>query len=229
MERMRRYVHKTPLLQLLAIFDNVPDAFTFLAAQGASGVDILFLDINLGEVSGLQLLEMMRPQSQVILTTAYSEYAVRGFELSVADYLVKPFTFERFLQAVNRAKSLLPLNTSQNLASQAQQYAQQKSFIFIKTEYRLEKIVLADLLYIEGMRDYRQIHLTDKAILTLQTFSELEADIPAHIACRVHKSYMVALEKIESIERDRIYLKGTGKVVIPISETYKQEFFARIR
>jgi len=215
MERTAGYVAKIPTLHLLATFDNALDAFGFLKANA---VDVLFLDINLGELSGLQLLESMRLQCRVVLTTAYSEYALRGFDLNVTDYLLKPFTFERFLQAVDKAQHLNPQKHE----------AEQKTFVFVKTENRLEKVVFADLLYIEGMRDYRKIHLVGKTILTLQTFSELEQAIPPSVACRVHKSYMVALDTIETIERDRIRLKGVENLLIPISETYKQHFFSRI-
>lgn len=221
LERTRSYVEKITTLELLATFDNALDAFGFLKTQE---VGLIFLDINLGELSGLQFLETTRVKSQVIITTAYSEYALRGFDLQVADYLVKPFAFERFLQAVDRAQSLI-----QPYSKDALKIPTTPTFIFVKTEYRLEKVALADLLYIEGMRDYRKIHLVGKAIMTLQTFSELEREIPSAIACRVHKSYMVALENIESIERDRIIIKNAGNVIIPISETYRQTFFEQIR
>lgn len=223
MERTASYVDKVPSLRLAATFDNALDAFAYLQTHS---VDILLLDINLGEMSGLQLLESIRLQSRIILTTAYSEYAVKGFDLSVTDYLLKPFTLERFLQAIDKAQSHIYKNTP------VQFEAEQKTFVFIKTEYRLEKVLFSELVYIEGMGDYRKFHLTGKTMMTLQTFSELESLIPPTVACRVHKSYIVALDKIESIERDRIYMKNhlqsAGNVIIPVSETYKQAFFERI-
>ncbi len=186
-----------------------------MAFLNANKVDLIFLDINLGEVSGIQLLETSAVKSQVILTTAYQEYALKGFDLKVTDYLLKPFTFERFIQAVDRVQSNLP----------KKQAPLQKNFIFVKTENRLEKVGLREIIYIEGMRDYRRIHTIGKRIMTLQTFTEFERQIPSNIICRVHKSYMVALDKIDSIEKDRIRLKDQ---IIPISETYKQRFFALI-
>ncbi len=212
LERTKSYVQKLPFLNLLNTFDNGMDALVFLQSNT---VDLVFLDINMGGLSGIQLLETSIVKSQVIITTAYHEYALKGYEFNVADYLLKPFTFERFVQAVAKAQDNLVKKIS----------TEEKKFIFIKTEYRLEKIVLSDVIYIEGMRDYRKIHTIDKKIMTLQTFKELEQEIPAHIICRVHKSYMVAIDKIDSIEKDVIRIKD---VEIPISETYKKFFFDKI-
>jgi DNA-binding LytR/AlgR family response regulator len=209
LERTKEYVLKLPFLNLRATFDNALDALTFLKTNK---VDLIFLDINLGEVSGIQLLETSAITSQVILTTAYQEYALKGFDLKVADYLLKPFTFERFIQAVDRVESNLPKT----------QLVALNNFIFVKTENRLEKVTLREILFIEGMRDYRRIHTAGKRIMTLQTFTEFERQIPPNIICRVHKSYMISLDKIDSIEKDRIRIKDH---IIPISETYKKRFF----
>lgn len=212
LERTKEYVLKLPFLNLCATFDNALDALAFLKSNK---VDLIFLDINLGEFSGIRLLETSAVASQVILTTAYQEYALKGFDLKVTDYLLKPFTFERFIQAVDRVQSSLP----------KKQTVSAKNFIFVKTENRLEKITLREIIYIEGMRDYRRIHTGSKRIMTLQTFNEFERQIAPNIVCRVHKSYMVALAHIDSIEKDRIKIKDQS---IPISETYKQNFFALI-
>ena len=209
LERTMAYVLKLPFLNLVGTFDNSIDALVFL---GSNNVDLIFLDISLGEVSGIQLLETAKISCEVIITTAYNEYALKGFELNVTDYLLKPFTFERFLQSVSRAQT--------NLSKK--EVVNEKKFIFVKTEYRLEKLLINELLYIEGMRDYRKIHTINKRIMTLQTFNDFEQEIPANIMCRVHKSFMVALDKIDSIERDRIKI---GEELIPISETYRKTFF----
>jgi two-component system, LytTR family, response regulator len=208
-ERAATYVKKLPFLNLLATFDNATDALVFLKTNK---VDLLFLDIHLGEMSGIELLEKSNITSQVILTTAYHEYALKGFDLKVSDYLLKPYTFERFVQAVERVQ--VHFAKIEN--------TKEKTFIFIKVEYRLEKIFLDDIIYIEGMGDYRCIHTKEKKFMTLQTFSELEQEIPTHLVCRVHKSYMVALDKINSVEKDRIKIAAK---YIPISETYKVAFF----
>ncbi len=212
LDRAVDYVGKMPFLQLLATFDNALEAMAFLKANQ---VDLIFLDIHLGDLSGIQLLESVAIQSQVIFTTAYQQYALKGFDLQVTDYLLKPYTLERFVQAVDRA--IKNANKKAKLP--------ERRYFFVKTEHRLEKILIEEVQYIEGMGDYRCIHLPQKRILTLQTFSELEQAIPAGYICRVHKSYMVALDKIEAIERERIRI---GDKIIPISETYKERFFEMV-
>lgn len=212
LEKTKDFVNKVPFLSLSATFDNALNGLTYL---NNNKVDVLFLDINMDELSGIELLESSNITSQVIITTAYQEYALKGYELHVTDYLLKPFTFNRFLQAVNKAQE----NLSQRPAEK------QLDFIFVKTENRLEKIMISDILYIEGMRDYLRIHTTGKKIMTLQSFSELEQLLPAQLVCRVHKSYMVAINKIESIERSRIKIADQ---LIPVSETYKEAFLQLI-
>jgi two-component system, LytTR family, response regulator len=212
LERTRGFVLKLPFLNLLSSFDNAFEALNFLKTNK---VDLLFLDIHMDEFSGIQLLETSIIKSQVIITTAYQEYALKGFELQVSDYLLKPYTFERFVQAVDKVQQYLSKN----------EIPGDKKFIFVKTEYRLEKILLNEVFYIEGMKDYRRIHTTNKRIMTLQTFIDFEKEISSNLICRVHKSFMVSLDKIESIERDRIKIKDT---LIPISDTYRQTFYELI-
>jgi len=212
LEKTKDFVNKVPFLHLSETFDN---ALTGLAYLNNNKVDILFLDINMDELTGIELLESSKINSQVILTTAYQEYALKGYELQITDYLLKPFNFNRFLQAVNKAQDNITRRTADA----------PPEFIFVKTENRLEKIMLNEIIYIEGMRDYRRIHTINKKIMTLQNFSEFEKLIPASVVCRVHKSYMVALAKIESVERVRIKI---GDQLIPISDTYKDEFFQLI-
>src|SRR5664279_46509 len=212
LEKTRDFVNKVPFLSLNATFDNALNGLTYL---NNNKVDVLFLDINMDELSGIELLESSKINSQVIITTAYQEYALKGYELHITDYLLKPFTFNRFLQAVNKAQE----NLSQRITEK------QLDFIFVKTENRLEKIMINDILYVEGMRDYLRIHTSNKKIMTVQSFNELEQLIPAHLVCRVHKSYMVAVNKIESIERSEIKI---GKMIIPVSATYKDQLFQLI-
>jgi two-component system, LytTR family, response regulator len=209
LERAKDYVKKLPFLKLQSTFDNGIDAMLYLKSNE---VDLIFLDINLGDFSGIQLLESSKIKSQVVMTTAYHEYALKGFELNVSDYLLKPYTLERFIQAVEKVQNNL-LKIDKPL---------DQSFIFVKTEYRLEKIQLNEVLYIEGMRDYRRIHTTQKKIMTLQTFKEFEQIIFPNLICRVQKSYMVAINRIESIEKDEIKIQDK---YIPISDSYKKMFF----
>ena len=212
LEKTQMFVRKVPYLNLKRSFDNPLDAMDFLRENV---VDLILLDINMDELSGIELLESLQISGQVIFTTAYPDFALKGYELNITDYLLKPFSFQRFLQAVNRANQKLVgrLLTTHD------------SYIFIKTENRLEKIFYRDILFIEGMGDYRRIHLLNKRIMTLQTFNELSSLMPEALICRVHKSYMVSLEKIESIERNRIRI---GDHIIPISATYRENFFSKI-
>jgi DNA-binding LytR/AlgR family response regulator len=209
LKRTSDFVNKIPFLNLIGTFDNSINGLFYLKSNK---VDLLFLDINMDELSGIELLESSKIDSQVIITTAYQEYALKGYELNVTDYLLKPFTFDRFLKAVTKAQENI---TNRNSDAQP-------DFIFVKTEYRLEKIMLNEIVYIEGMRDYRRIHTVNKKVMTLQNFSEFEKLIPSNIVCRVHKSYMVALNKIVSIERNRIKIADQ---LIPVSETYKEVFY----
>ncbi|HMC84257.1 MAG TPA: LytTR family DNA-binding domain-containing protein, partial [Chitinophagaceae bacterium] len=203
--KTKAFVNKIPFLQLTATFDNALDGLAYLKQNK---VDVLFLDIKMDELSGIELLESSKINCQVIITTAYQEYALKGYELHITDYLLKPFTFNRFLQAVNKAQ--------ENLSPRVVE--KQLDFIFVKTENRLEKITVNDILYIEGMRDYLRIHTVNKKIMVLQSFGEIEQLLPPHLVCRVHKSYMVAVNKIESIERSEIKI---GSTIIPVSVTYK--------
>ena len=212
-ERVNGFILKLSYLNLLGTFNNAIEALAFLKSNQ---VDLLFLDINLGEISGIHFLESSTINCEVIVTTAYQEYALKGFDLQICDYLLKPYTFERFVQAVERAKNNLSKNKITN----------GKKFIFVKTEYRLEKIFLNEILYIEGKIDYRSIHTINKRIMTLQTFNDFEKEISPGIICRVHKSFMVSLDKIESVEKDRIRINDS---YIPISDSYKKIFYEHIR
>jgi two-component system LytT family response regulator len=205
LERTQLFIKKLPLLNLVAAFDNAMEALTYLKLNS---VDLIFLDIEMEELTGIELLENATITAQVIITTAYEKYALKGYELNVVDYLLKPFSFERFLKAVDKVQVISKTATPQE-------------FIFIKTAHRLEKIMVNDILHIEGMGEYRRIFTTQKQIMTLQTFTELEELFSPQVICRVHKSHMVALNKIDSVERSRVKI---GEKLIPISETYKSNF-----
>jgi two-component system LytT family response regulator len=211
--KVKGCIERLPYLNLISTFDNGIDALAFLKSNS---VDLILLDIHMDKLSGIQLLEKAKIESEVILTTAYDEYALKGYELNVTDYLLKPFTFERFIQSVGKAQKNL----------EKKRLMQTKPFVFVKIEHRFEKIFLNEILYIEGMRDYRRIHTNDRKIMTLQTFKDFEKEIPQNIICRVHKSYMVSLDKITSVEKDQIKIKD---VTIPISDSYKREFIELIK
>jgi len=207
--RVQEFAARLPPLKLAAAFDNAVAAMKYLLDNP---VDLIFLDLHLGELSGIQFLELVRPACAVIILTADPAHALKGFELRVADYLLKPFTFERFAQAVERARSLWP-------------ELPEKQFLFIKTQYRLERVLFAELLYVEGARDYRRVHTAGHSFKTLATFGELEQQLPADRFVRVHKSYLVALDKIERLERDTLRIAARR---IPVSETYKKQLLGKM-
>lgn len=207
MKRTQSYVQKTPTLELLGSFENALEALEFLSNNKT---DLIFLDIQMDELTGIEFLESTTIESKVIFTTAFEEYALKSYELNVLDYLLKPYTYPRFLKAVNKF-------TKENEIT---------DYTFIKSGYQLEKVYFNDILFIEGMGDYRGIHTTNKKILTLQTFSELQQLLPISIFKRVHKSYMVSVNKIDSVKRTIIVI---GKERIPISSTYKDDFHRFIR
>ena len=209
LEKINGFVEQLPQLKLLASFDNARDALAFLTN---SPVDILFLDIQMDRLTGLDMLAALPEKPQVILTTAYSEYALKGYELEVTDYILKPYSFERFARAANLAIKRLEEKINSSSAD----------FIFVKTDYRLVKIKLDDILFIEGMRDFRCIVTNSGKILTQQTFGSFEEQLPATAFSRIHKSYMVAIAKIESIEKHRIKI---GKELLPVSESYREGFY----
>jgi two-component system, LytTR family, response regulator len=212
LKKLTGFINRIEYLRLSKTFDNAIEAISYLKENY---VDLIFLDIQMEEFTGIQFLETIKQRPKVIITTAYDKYALKGYEFDVADYLLKPFTFERFVQAVE--KVFYSITEKLTLVS--------SDYIFIKTEYRLEKIKVSEILYIEGMNEYLRIVTKDKKVMTLQNFKSMEEMIPQNNFIRVHKSYIVAIDKIESIERNRIRIQ---KMVIPISDTYKESFFKKI-
>ena len=211
LKRTKEYVEKIPYLDLIHSFDNGFEAIGFLKEHN---IDLIFLDIKMDELSGIQLLESLDKRPYVIITTAYSDYALKGYELNVTDYLLKPFTIERFIKAVEKVADIFERKNENN-----------RDFFFVKTDYKIEKVFFKDVFFIEGMRDYRNIQTESRKILTLQTFGDLEKELPDSLFIRVHKSFMVALNKIDLIERNRIKIKDK---MIPIGETYKENFYKKI-
>lgn len=210
MKRTKDFVNQVSYLKLNASFKNAFEAIGFLKNNK---VDLIFLDIEMDGLTGIEFIESLSFNPQIIITTAYDKYALKGFELNVADFLLKPFRFDRFLIAVERVYTLI------------KDKKDDIKFIFLKTEYRLERIALSDIYFIEGMGDYRKVQTTTKRIMTLKTFSEFELDLPVNSFCRVHKSYIVAIDKINSIEHNRIKILDN---IIPISDSHKEHFYNMI-
>jgi two-component system LytT family response regulator len=218
LSKLEGFISKVPELELVKTFDNAIEAVGWLKENN---IDLIFLDIQMEQLTGIQFLETVGSSIRVIITTAYDQYAVKGYELNVTDYLLKPFSFQRFLQAMNKVMDYFTARLEYRVTPE-----DEESYIFVKTEYRLERIDINDILYIEGMKDYLRIICTGKKIMTLQNFSKLEENLPAKKFCRVHKSFIVAIDKIKSIERGVIVIADQR---IPVSNTYKESFFSRIK
>ena len=220
---IRDYSSRIPFLDLVKCFENALDSIEYIRNNP---VDLIFLDIQMEELSGIQLLNAMKNRPYVIFTTAYDSYALQGFELDVMDYLLKPISFERFVKGVDKVYEKMKLDQKVNSSSDSiLNISPGDSFFFVKTETRIEKVRYADVLFIEGMGDYWRIVTTTKRIMSLLNYKKLEEILPKNQFVRVHKSFIVALDKIDSIERNRIKI---GDRLIPISETFRKLFFDRI-
>ena len=214
------YISKVPFLTLVK---TTTSAIEGLSLVQSDKVDLVFLDVQMPELTGIQFLKIINGKCDVILTTAYSQYALDGYELDVVDYLLKPIAFDRFYKA---AQKVLQNNGTGNTIPQEQSSTTSKhDFIFVKTEHKIQKIYLDDILYIEGLKDYISIFTKTERIITLQNMKKMEESLPSKSFIRVHKSYIVAIGKIESIERSRIQI---GDKTIPIGDTYREYFFKQI-
>lgn len=220
------YIAKIPFLNLVKSYQNPIEA---LSAMQEGNIDLVFLDVQMPELTGIQFLKIATRKCKVILTTAYSQYALDGYDLNVVDYLLKPIAFDRFYTAAQKAKELLFNTPAQTIAIENQLIAAPiaivHDFIFVKTEYKILKIYLDDILFIEGLKDYISIYTQKERIITLQSMKKIDEGLPDHRFVRVHKSYIVALDKIESIERSRITI---GDKIIPIGDTHRDYFFKMI-
>lgn len=216
------YIEKVPFLHFEARFDNALDAMTYLKE---SRTDLIFLDIQMEALTGIQMLKLLPQRPQVILTTAYDAYALQGYELDVTDYLLKPFSFERFLQAANKAYERVQGRTPGKATGDDEMliHNPRNDYFFIKTEYRLQKVNYTDILFIEGQGDYLKIHTLAERIMTLQNFKKIEQILPQEDFVRIHRSYIVALAKIDSVEKNRIRI---GDQLLPVSDTYRDAFYA---
>jgi len=222
LDKINRFVEKVPFFEKKASFNNGLDALSFLKNNK---VDVIFLDIQMEELTGLQVIGLLDYHPVIILTTAYDQYALKGYELDVTDYLLKPFSFERFMKSVNKASAVLNEKTTAPVTVKQEIKQGGRNFIFVKTEYRMQKIFLDEILYVEGMKDYLRIMNSKDGVMTLMNFAKILTLLPKENFIRVHKSFIVALDKIDSIERERIVINGK---YIPIGDTYRQHFFKTI-
>lgn len=218
------FTQRIPFIKVVSSCKNAIEAIEVLNSKK---IDLIFLDIQMPDISGIQLVQSIEQKPMVIFTTAYSEFAVESYNLNAVDYLLKPFSFERFLKAVNKAYSLYSNRTVDKQppefadTGKENEYKEESGYIFVKTGYKTIRIKLSDILYIEGLKDYVKIYSGSKPVLTLQSLKVLEEKLPQKHFLRVHKSYIVALNKIDSIERNIIRI---GEKRIPVGDSYREDF-----
>jgi DNA-binding LytR/AlgR family response regulator len=222
-EILEEYISKVSFLALKGSYMSPLEAAGPLQADKP---DLLFLDINMPDLDGLSFIPMLNPKPMIILTTAYDQYALKAYELEVKDYLLKPFTFERFYKAVLRLyQEQIPRQLPEKKEAKAEA-KNEPEYIFLKVGHRIQKVATRSILFVEGMKDYLRIHTTEEKILTLLSFAKLEELLPAQDFARVHRSFLVAIDKIDHIEKNRIQIADQ---LIPISDTYAEAFYRMLR
>ncbi len=214
------YVEKTPELQLVG---TAEDAFKAMALLNSQKIDIMLLDIQMPELTGIDLLKSLSHKPYTIFTTAYPQYALEGYELNVVDYLLKPITFERFLKAVNKVFDLhnLTLNSSRNKSTD-----NAKKYMFVKADYKLLKVVFNEILYIEGLSEYVKIFTENRQIITLQSLKNLEITLPQDRFIRIHKSYIISIPKVKAIVGNSVEI---GSKKITIGKSYRDKVMRRLK
>lgn len=218
-EYLRNYVSKIPQLELLGEFNSPLKAMDLIKNQG---VDLLFLDIQMPDITGVDFLKSLKNKPEVIFTTAYQEYALEGFNLSAVDYLLKPFSFDRFFQAVNKVidKRSNETKTAETLPQQLAQTSYAETYLTIRADRKFYKINFDDILYIEGQKAYVTFHTNKKKITALASLKELEEKLPHHLFIRIHKSYIVAIREILSLEGNMIEVNNTK---LPVGKIFKDD------
>lgn len=213
-EILSDYVNKTKGLELIGTYTNPIEAFSSIEKDK---IQLIFLDVQMPELTGIQFLKLLGNKSKVILTTAYPEYAIDGYDHNIIDYLLKPISFDRFTKAIEKVlSSSVNVEDSNSINS---------DHLFVKAEHKIVRVDLSSILYIEGLKDYISIYTQTDRILTLMNMKRIEELLPAKRFVRVHKSYIVSLEKINIVEKNRIYINEIG---IPIGDTYKDDFYSRL-
>jgi two-component system, LytTR family, response regulator LytT len=215
-KKISAYIQKTPFLELVA---ECRSAFEAMEIINNRTVKLIFIDINMPDLNGLEFVKSLTDKPYIVFTTAYSEYAVEGFQVDAADYLVKPITYSSFLKAASKVKNLIELNAN----SQKESIRTTTSHLFVRSDYKLIRIELDDIKYIESQHEYIKIHLINSApVMTQLSMKAIEEQLPPDRFMRVHRSYIVNLKKVSVIERNRIVFDG--KVYIPVSDQYKEKF-----
>ncbi|MBC5991372.1 LytR/AlgR family response regulator transcription factor [Pontibacter cellulosilyticus] len=214
------YISKLPFLELVKTCSSATEAMQVLQEEQ---VDLMFLDIEMPELTGIQFLNILKHQPLIIFTTAYPHYALEGFNQDAVDYLLKPIPFDRFLKAVTKAQERLQRNGKPTETAAAAHPApqQEQDFMFVKADYKTIRVDFRDILWIEGLKDYIIIQTKDQKIITLLSMNKMMEKLPETKFLRVHRSFIVSLQKIDSIEKSRIKI---GNKEIPIGEVYKEQF-----
>jgi len=219
LKQLSSYIENTPFLENVALCQSAFEAMEYLSRNE---VDLMFVDINMPDINGMDFVKSLSNRAQVIFTTAYSEYAMEGFQVDAIDYILKPISYTSFLKSVTKAKTWFELNQKQPETIQSSQEC-----LFVKSEYKLIKILLSEIKYIESANEYIQIHLeNDPPVTTLIRLKSIEEQLPKDKFMRVHRSFIVSLDKVKVIDRNRIVFDQ--KVFIPIGEQYKDNFQAFI-
>lgn len=213
---LRRYIEKIPTLKMIGECSNAIDALVFLQNNN---VDLIFLDIRMPELLGTDFVKSLSNPPKIIFTTAYKEYALDGYELDVIDYLLKPVRFERFLKAVNKAFPKKDDSTQSSNSTNDRKTG--IDFIYLRVDRKLVKIILSDILYIESARDYVKVFTNDKCFITRQTISSIEAMLSGNEFIRIHRSYIVAVNKVKSLTNELVEI---GTAELPIGKLYKNNF-----
>ncbi len=224
LEKMEEYIKRVDFLNLLALIDNGVNAVNFIKQNS---VDLVFLDIQMNDLSGIELLETLSVKPIVVFTTAYENYALQGYELNVTDYLLKPISFKRFLKAVDKVTDIFEnQNNKISVTTDTNNLPQEQDFLFVKTDGKMQKVVFNDILYIEAMKDYVKIWTSAGKIISLCNIKNFLEKLPANQFLRIHKSYAVALNKIDAIKQKNLEVAGQE---IPIGSTYKNLLFSQLK
>ena len=213
------YARKVPFLDLAATTTNPIEGLNILREQK---IDLVFLDIQMPELTGMQFIKIAGKQCKIVLTTAYTEYALDGYEHDVVDYLLKPIAFDRFYRAAEKAFNLIVNQPLTGLVSAYPAPGSAPEYLFVKTEHRIQKINLADILYVEALQNYVSLNTIAGRVMSLQPLKKIEEQLPATEFVRVHKSYIVSLRHISSVERSRIFIDDA---VIPVGDSYRDGFY----
>ena len=228
LRQITAYISKIPYLELTATFNNAIEAQAYLAGQP---VDLIFVDINMPDLTGVDFVRSLTNRPMVIFTTAYSEYAIEGFKLDAVDYLLKPFGFADFSRSAAKAHALYELRQNQRSASQKEMpeaEPKDKEYLSVKADYKVSLVRIADIVYLASEGEYVRMHLADgSTITTLFRLKNMEAALPADSFMRVHRSYIVNLRAIKAYVKGRIFLNDSNEY-IPIGESYKEAFQAYI-